>query len=429
MNGSSNQLTIPIGIAGWIEGGAAVLIYDEYDIWQVDVSGERSPVNLTNRYGQSHHIKFRLTSSDPIAYSSNESLLLTAFNSLTRYNGFYRKKISQKGDPEFLSMGPLHIFTHPEQAEGLHCLNNIAPLKAKDADKWIVTPHSSNEAPNFHVTTDFRSYKKLTDFKPQEKYNWLTTELISWKQLDGTFSQGVLYKPENFNPNIKYPVIFTYYEDGLSNNLFEFQSPDFTDGGQINIPWFVSRGYLVFTPDIYYTVGQAGKSICNSVVSAAEYLSKMPWVDASKMAIGGQSYGGYETNFLVTHSNLFAAAVSSAGISDCISHYGQLLPEAHTGTDGNGIYESGQMRIGTTLWENPDLYFENSPIFKINEVTTPILIRHNKGDENVPWMQSVEFFTGLRRLQKPAWMLQYDDGDHGLGSSDKRLHRPHHSIF
>ncbi len=105
------------------------------------------------------------------------------------------------------------------------------------------------------MTTNLRDFAKLTDLQPQKPYNWLTTELVTWKQLDGSTSQGVLYKPENFAPNIKYPVIFNYYEDGMSDNLYEFPTPEFTGGGQVNIPWFVSRGYLVFTPDIHYSVG------------------------------------------------------------------------------------------------------------------------------------------------------------------------------
>ncbi len=387
----AGAFSFPIGIGGWMADDDDVLIYDEYDIWQVDVNGVKPPVNFTNGYGQANRIKFRLVNSEASTYSSKKTILLTAFNTITKYNGFYQKKLTQKGNPELLSMGPLHVFTQPEQAS-VSCSINMPPLKAKDVDKWIVMPHSPNEAPNYHVTTDFKNYKRLTDIQPQKSYNWLTTELVSWKQLDGSTSQGILYKPENFNPNNKYPLIFTYYEAGLSDQLFEYRSPWFTGGGNIDISWFVSRGYLVFTPDIYYTVGKAGKGVCNSVVSAAQYLSKKPWVDGAKMAIGGQSYGGYETNFLVTHSNIFAAAVSSAGISDCVSHYGQLLGQWYGGTIGHGMYEMGQMRIPVTLWENPNLYIENSPIFKVNEVTTPILIRHNKGDDNVPWMQSVEFF-------------------------------------
>ncbi len=160
-------------------------------------------------------------------------------------------------------------------------------------------------------------------------------------------------------------------------------SPYFTSGGNINIPWFVSRGYIVFVPDIHYIVGHPGKSVYNSVVSAAQYFSQFPWVDASRMGIGGQSFGGYETNFLVTHCDIFAAAVSSAGISDCVSQSGQLLGQWY-GDAGHQAFESGQFRIGATLWERPDLYIENSPIFNCRKVVTPLLIRHNAADDNVP---------------------------------------------
>ncbi len=105
-----------------------------------------------------------------------------------------------------------------------------------------------------------------------------------------------------------------------------------------------------------------GESVRNSVVSTAKYLSKFPWVNVSKIAIAGQSFGGYKTNLLITHSNIFAAAVSSAGVSDCISQYGQLIGEWYGATSGQGMYENSQMRIGATLWERPDLYIANSYI-------------------------------------------------------------------
>ncbi len=142
-------------------------------------------------------------------------------------------------------------------------------------------------------------------------------------------------------------------------------------GGEVNIPWFVSRGYLVFTPDIYPTIGKVGQSVCNSVVSAAQYLSKMTWVDSTKMAIGGQSYGGYETNFLITQCDLFAAAVSSAGISDFTSHYCGIQPWGLHGESGQRMYESSQMRMGVPLWDNPKAYLENSPIFKTKQRCYP----------------------------------------------------------
>ncbi len=245
------------------------------------------------------------------------------------------------------------------------------------------------------------------------------SELVTWKKQDGTAAQGILYKPENFDDRKKYPIIFNYYED-QAERVHNYPGVTFFNTPSIDCPtWFVSRGYLVFVPDISYKIGRTGESVLNSVIPAAEYLSTFSWVDSLKMAVCGSSFGGYETNYIITHTNKFAAAASGAGISNFISHYNGLQPIQHRELSGQGMYEGSQMRMGKTLWQIPQLYIENSPIFYINKVTTPILIMGNKGDWVVPWMQSVELFTGLRRLQKKAWMLQYDNGGHGVWNGPK----------
>ncbi len=185
----------------------------------------------------------------------------------------------------------------------------MSVLKAKLADKWIVLRHSPIDAPNYFVTTNFKDYKRLTNLQPQKAYNWLSSELVTWKQLDGTDVQGKLYKPENFNESKKYPVIINYYED-QSDGVYHYLSPYFSGNPSINIPWFVSRGYVVFVPDINHhtTMGKTGQTILNSVVSGARYLSEMSWVDPTKMAICGSSFGGFETNFLLTHTNLICSS-------------------------------------------------------------------------------------------------------------------------
>ncbi len=230
-----------------------------------------------------------------------------------------------------------------------------------------------------------------------------------------------LYKPENFDPNKKYPIIFQYYEGGLADQLYQYEVPWHSSSASINVPWFVSRGYLVFRADIKFKLGITGESICNSVLSAAKHLAEMAWIDSSKMSISGQSFAGYETNYLITHSNIFAAAVSSAGITDCISHSSQLLPKWFQLRSGAMMNETGQLKIGATLWDKPDLYIKNTPLFNLHKVTTPFLVMHNTNDQVVPWMQSVELFTGLRRLQKRVWMLQYDEGQHAIATTKDQI--------
>jgi dipeptidyl aminopeptidase/acylaminoacyl peptidase len=243
----------------------------------------------------------------------------------------------------------------------------------------------------------------------------MTTELIHWKTFDGSPSDGVLYKPENFDPQKKYPVIFDYYEQ-RSEELNLFVSPKAAED-RINVPWFVSNGYLVCAPDIHYKKGQPGQSAYNAVVSAAKYLSKMRWVDSTKMGIQGHSFGGYETNYIVTHTKLFAAACAASGMCDLVSFYGSV-PRA-----GNTKYfsERDEGRMDATLWQTPDAYIRNSPIFQADKVSTPLLMMNNKNDGQVPFAQGVELFTALRRLGKKVWMLQYDGGGHSAGDTKEAV--------
>jgi len=417
-------------IAGWLKGDSAVLIYDRFDIWKVNLFGKKGLVNISNGYGARKHLKLRLIYENDylnrkVLYSGNETLLFTGFNTINKYNGFYLKKISEEGDPKLLTSGPFTYYKIGSQRDYAYTFDDgMLPVRATDVDAWIIKRQSATEFPNYFFTTDFKTYVPLTDLEPQQKYNWLTTELVTWKQLDGTISQGVLYKPENLNPRRKYPIIFNYYEK-LSHRLYEFPIPSLCDG-DIDIPWFVSRGYLVFTPDIYYSIAsKGGKTIgeaaLNSVVSAAIALSKLPYVNNRKMAIVGHSFGGGETNYILTHSKMFAAACSAAStVSDEISAYLGLL--YRRGKPFNFFRlsnaETDHDMIGATLWERPDLYIKASPVFQANKVNTPLLLMHNLGDETTNWEQSVELYMALRRLGKKVWLLQYDDGDHSLSGRD-----------
>jgi dipeptidyl aminopeptidase/acylaminoacyl peptidase len=287
----------------------------------------------------------------------------------------------------------------------------VYPMKAKNANVYLVRRMSAEESPNYFWTSDFKQFKRISELEPEKKYNWLTSELLKWKTDDGIECQGILYKPQNFDPHKKYPVIFNYYER-VTEGLHAFLTSEVSHG-DLNIPFFVSNGYLVFTPDIRYEIGHPGKSVLKTIVSGANYLSQLLYVDSKHMGLQGHSRGGWETNFLVTHTNMFAAAISACGMSNYISLYnGTRL--FTSGASRQIAFEMGYQRIGATLWERPDLYIENSPIFRAHLVNTPLLLLANKNDEDVPFEQGVEFFSALRRLKKKVWMLQYDGQGHIL---------------
>ncbi|NQX54431.1 S9 family peptidase [Pedobacter panaciterrae] len=400
------------GIAAWSPGDKFVLIYDSNDIWKIDPTGTKRAFNITGGYGLKHNIIFSLGLHYQNKVVPNTQLLLSAFDTGNKHNGFFCKDLNQSGNPSLLTIGPYLYDTKsiyvPKGA-------NFSPVKARNREMYLVRRQSANEAPNLFTTTDFRCFKSLTDINPSKGYNWYSAELHSWESLDGRKLQGVLYKPENFDPNQKYPIIFNLYEL-LSDRLNAFLDPKISTG-RINIPTYVSNGYLVFTPDIWHSVGDPMQGTYDAVVSAAQYISKLPYVNADKLGIQGHSFGGVQVNYLVTRTNLFAAACSASGLSDWISGYGTLYGNPRDGYDGVafGTYEmGGQLRMGAPIWGNLEKYINNSPILFADKVVTPLLMEHGKEDPLCPYPNIVEFFLGLRRLGKTSWMLAYPNGSHEL---------------
>jgi dipeptidyl aminopeptidase/acylaminoacyl peptidase len=327
--------------------------------------------------------------------------MLTAFSHDSQESGFFSKRIDEKGDPLLLTMGPYNY--------QIIAVADVDSARSGGTSAYLVSRESVSDSRNLLVTTNFKTFAAVSDVHPERNYNWLTAELMKWTLPDGSSNLGVLYKPENFDPTKKYPVIFYYYEI-LSNELYKYKVPA-PASGRMDIPTFVSNGYLVFTPDIHYKVGHPMMSAVDAVDSAAEYLATKPWADGSKFGLQGISFGGIETNYIVAHSHLFAAANAASGIADFDSGYDSI---AGNGSSLQVMYEWTQMRIGATLWQRPDLYLENSAVMHADDVTTPLLIMHTDKDGVCLFPQAVEFFTALRRLGKKVWMLEYEDYDHGL---------------
>ena len=268
---------------------------------------------------------------------------------------------------------------------------------------------------NFEFTKDFKIFKPITDIHPEKEYNWMTSELVDWQMTDGNWSQGILYKPQNFDSSKKYPLIFDYYEK-RSGELHKYIEPEFSID-RINIPYYVSNGYLIFVPDIYYKQGHSGEGVVNSVVSAARFLSRLPYVDSTKLGLQGHSFGGWETNILITNSNIFKAACEASGVSDAVSSYGQIGygEGAQYSRQAGEIYAQGSpYGLGITPWTAAQSYINRSPIFKIGQINTPLLIMHNDLDAAVPFAQGLEMYLGMRRAGKKSWLLEYPAETHGL---------------
>ena len=391
------------GIAAWSSDYKGIYLNDRYDIWYISLDG-KTKENITKSYGRTNKITFRVLNLKkptlrPKAFTidKKENLILSSFNEINKENGFFSLNLAKNSDPKQIIQDKYSYKSIQSDA------NNKTLVYVKE---------NYSTSPNIYLSHDFKDEVQLTDINAQqEKYNWGTAELVHWTTPKGYKAEGILYKPEDFDPNKKYPIIAYFYETS-TEGLYSYQAPAPTPS-RLNIPYYVSNGYLVFSPDIRYEIGYPGQSAEEYINSGMRYLAENnKWVDSTKMAIQGQSWGGYQVAHLITRTNMYAAAWTGAPVVNMTSAYGGI--RWGTGMSRQFQYEKTQSRLGATLWENRDLYIENSPLFFMDKVNTPVAIMHNDNDGAVPWYQGIEMFTALRRLQKPVWLLNYNGDDHNL---------------
>jgi len=382
------------GLAGWTEGDKAMLVYDRFDWWRLDPQGKTPPQRLTR--GREAQRRLRYVQTDPEArhLPAKGKVLIHSFSEQD-YNEGYAWLHLPEGRLEELVSGPYSFTTQVR--------------KARHAEAYLYTQENFQQFPNLRFTPDFRTTTIVSDANPQQsQYLWGSIEHYTWISLDGKPLKGLLLKPEGFDPSRKYPMIVNFYE--RNSETIHDHRPLFPHRSQINYPYYLSKGYVIFNPDIPYREGYPGESAYNAVVAGVTALIGEGFVDPARIGIQGHSWGGYQIAYLLTRTSLFRCAESGAPVVNMISAYGGIRWES--GLSRQFQYERTQSRIGGSLWEYPLRFLENSPIFTTDKVTTPVLILHNDADGAVPWYQGIEWFTALRRLGKPAWLLNYNDEPH-----------------
>lgn len=386
----------PHGTAGWTTGDKYLLLYDRYDIWKFDPQGAAQPVNLTldGRKDKRSYVLLRLDKEERFIDLEQPQYLQT-FNEVTKGSGYYRTHFSAPASPNPLLEGDFKL---------------QAPLKAKNADAVLYTSQTYTQYPDVRLSDlSFRHSLRLTDgYRQQEGFLWGTAELVSWLSLDGRPLEGVVYKPANFDPQKKYPLIVNFYERN-AETLYNYHMPE-PHRSTIDYHFYNSNEYIIFNPDVRYIDGYPGESCFNCVMPGITSLMAQGYIDEKAIGAQGHSWGGYQVAYLATRTRLFAAIESGAPVVNMFSAYGGI--RWGSGLNRSFQYEHGQSRIGGTLWSAPLQYLENSPLFNINKVETPILIMHNDADGHVPWYQGIEYFIALKRLQKPAWLLNYTGEPH-----------------
>lgn len=386
----------PAGFAGFSEDRRYAYIYDRYDVWQFDIRNKnKKPQRLTNGRDSQTRYRYLKVDIDEKGISLARTNYFTLFNEKSRRHGL---ATLAKGKIDVKMEGDYQLFR---------------PIKAKNGDRFIVRRSTFKQYPEVEITDGtFKNFTTISNTNPQQvNYLWGDIQLVKWTTPKGKSLEGLLVTPENMDVNKKYPVLIYFYERS-SDNLHQHVTPR-PSRSIINWAYCASNDYVVFIPDITYETGKPGESAYDAIVSGAESMAaQFSFIDKERMALQGQSWGGYQTAWLITRTDMFKCAMAGAPVSNMTSAYGGIRWQS--GRSRIFQYERTQSRIGSMLWDDIDGYIENSPLFFAPNVNTPLLMMHNDNDGAVPWYQGIEYFMALRRLNKPVWMLVYNNEEHNL---------------
>jgi len=386
------------GIAKWMDNNQQLIIYDRYDLWLVDVNGVSASVKLTN--GRANKIISRFVETDPErkVLTNNATILIKGFSEIDKSELLSTLHLTDR-KLSLINQVPMHFTT----IVGAQHSNDIAVMQEdeeKSPNIYLYTLDAKKQNPNSIATINTQ----------QASYNWMSAQIVKWKAYTGKMAEGVLYLPENFDAKKKYPMIVYFYERN-NQTLHNYLAPAPTPS-RLNIPFFASRGYIVFVPDIWYTRGYPGQSAYDYILSGTRAMIQKGFVDSTKVGLQGQSWGGYQIAYLITKTNLYAAAWAGAPVVNMTSAYSGI--RWGPGISRQFQYEKSQTRLGASLWERPDLYIKNSPLFSLPNIKTPLVIMSNDADDAVPWYQGIEMYSDMKRLNKKVWLLVYNNEAHNL---------------
>lgn len=404
-----HNVTKPLtGIAGWSSDSKYILINDLWDIWQVNADGSGF-TNLTEN-GSRDKIRYQQIYN---IYPEDKGVDLTKpqyvgiYGEWTKKSGIARLEPAKKG----LKAGAKRLAWEDI------AYNNFN--KAKNAETYYFSKEDFSKPTEFYVSNStFANPIQVTKNAPdKEKFNFSSgTRLVNYVTDKGDSLQGVIYLPANYVEGKKYPTIVYYYEK-TSQGMHRYVNPSYPGAGY-NPAMFTSNGYAVFTPDIVYKLDNPGMSAVWAVLPGVKAAIATGIVDPNAMGLQGHSWGGYQTAFLATQTNMFKAAAPGAALTDMVSMYNLIY--WNSGGGNMAIFEASQGRFRGAPWDNWNSYLTNSPLYHVKQVQTPILMLHNDKDGAVDFTQGVEFYNALRRLQKPVVMIQYKGENHGIAKLENK---------
>jgi dipeptidyl aminopeptidase/acylaminoacyl peptidase len=393
----------PYGLGGWTKDGAHVLLYDRYDIWLLTPDG-KDPKRITEgRKDKVVHRRVRLDfEKEGDRYVRLDSPMYLSLNGETsKYSGFGRLKPGEKMET---------LNWKPRQLGQL--------LKAKDADVFAFTEEDYDDSPDIFVSgPDLAAARQASQVNPfQKEFLWGRSELVDYTSTEGKPLQGALVYPASFEPGKTYPMIVYIYER-LSDRLHFYAAP--SERNPYNVAVFSAEGYFVFMPDIVYRAQNPGLSAVDCVIPAVKKVLEGGKVDPKKVGIVGHSWGAYQTAFLVTQTDIFAAGAAGAPLTNMMSMSVSIY--GNSGQTNAWIFHESQGRMDRPFWQDVDTYIKNSPVFQIDKLKAPLLVTFGDEDGAVNWNQGVELYNAARLVGKPVVMLVYPGENHSLAKKPNQV--------
>jgi dipeptidyl aminopeptidase/acylaminoacyl peptidase len=406
------------GMGGWSKDGKSVLLYDKFDVWQVPLDGGAA-INLTNGVGRAQNIQFRVVRFDAPAGAGGRGgggagdddngvdltkpITLSAYGDRTKKSGYWTVRAGQ---------APTPVVWVDKNIGGV--------LKADSTDRLLFTQQDFAEFPDYWVSNSaFASPKKITDANPiLAEYAWASKKiLIDYTTSKGKKLQGTLMLPPDYQPGKRYPMVVEFYEI-MSNTHHNFSIPAYNNS--VQLATYASNGYLVFQPDIVYEIGKPGSSAVDCMTAAVKQVIALGYADPKRIGLHGHSWSGYQSSYIVTQTDMFAAVVTGAPPTNLVSFYNELYKSS--GTVQQGITTVGQVRMGAnvTPWNAHDLYEDQSPIFHVRNIKTPLMILHGMEDGAVDYVEGLQFFNAARQNGKEVILLSYPGEAHNLTNRDNQ---------
>lgn len=382
------------GVKGWIGQDKKVLIGDQFDVWEFDLSNGSSRL-LTKGIGRKNENTINIINTDKNKrwFESSDKVIVSVYGT--------KSKQKHLGILDLIT-GEIDIRTY-----GDYLFNYEA--KSYDSDKIIITKEGFNTYPDLWLTdSKLSKLDRLTKEQQQvDEFLWGTSHLVDFVTEFGDTLQGYYALPDNYKKGKKYPV-FVYFYERFSDRKNEFNMPKINHRPPYSL--YLGSEYVMFFPDVKFYDGNPGKSAEAALIAGCDKLVEMGIADPEKIVMHGHSWSGYESAWIVTQTDYFAACVSGAPVSNMTSAYSGI--RLGSGLARQFQYEKQQSRIGGNIIDSLDSYIRNSPIFFADKMNTPLLVMFGDIDEAVPWQQGIELYLAMRRFDKNCIFLQYEGEPH-----------------